>query len=169
MKRPLIALTITILFTVFVVMVVRGRESAPTDSPLQVSLIDLTPTLTTPATATAAPTLLPTVTATATATTLASLPPRLVQFQPANGVITSRFQTITLTFNQNMDQASVAAAITISPTSAFHLTWPTTKSVIISLTVPWPAGADLNLNLDTTTHNEVGRPVAAAISKPFHP
>ena len=42
--------------------------------------------------------------------TPAGLPPRLVQFQPANTILTSRLQPITLTFSQSMDQASVAAA-----------------------------------------------------------
>ena len=95
--------------------------------------------------------------------TPAGLPPRLVQFQPANTILTSRLQPITLTFSQSMDQASVAAALTFSPTVPFTLTWPTAKSVIINPTTPWPAGTDLSLDLATTAHNEAGQPVAAAI------
>ena len=67
-----------------------------------------------------------------------------------------------------MDQASVAAALTFSPTVPFTLTWSTAKTVIINPITPWPAGADIGLNLETTTHNEVGQPIAAAIHKPFH-
>ncbi|MBK9055857.1 MAG: hypothetical protein IPL78_34630 [Chloroflexi bacterium] len=67
-----------------------------------------------------------------------------------------------------MDQTSVAAALTFSPTVPFTLTWTTAKTVIINPTAPWPAGTDLSLNLEPTVHNEAGQRVAAAIHKPFH-
>ncbi|MBK9055858.1 MAG: hypothetical protein IPL78_34635 [Chloroflexi bacterium] len=84
MKRPLIALSLVLFFTLFVVVVVRGREPLSTDTPLQVSLVDPTATSTPTATATTDHTNRFANTPATPTVTPAGLPPRLVQFQPIN-------------------------------------------------------------------------------------
>ncbi|MBK9053695.1 MAG: hypothetical protein IPL78_23175 [Chloroflexi bacterium] len=120
MKRPLIALSSRYFLLCLWLWSSAPRTSVPPIPPSRLAWLDPTATSTPTATATATtiPTASPTPRATPTVTP-AGLPPRLVQFQPINTILTSRFQPITLTFSQNMDQASVAAALTFSPTVPF--------------------------------------------------
>lgn len=131
MKRPIIALSLTILFSLFMVVVVRGREPAATPQPpLQISLAETTISTAT-ATSTPQPTVTPSPTSTRTPpATPTSTPfvtriirPAILHSEPSTMHLPDLMPTFALMFNQPMDQASVAAALHFAPTFRYTLAW----------------------------------------------
>lgn len=78
------------------------------------------------------------------------LPPALVEVSPLPASLIALDQPITLYFNQDMDEASVEAAIHFDPRISGRFTWEDRQTVSFSPDQALPPGSQLNLIIDTS-------------------
>ena len=175
MKRTLFALAFTIIFSVLMFVVIRGREPATiTQPPLQVSLAETataTATLTrTPRpTITSQPTLTSTPQPTATPTTAVTriIRPAVLQSEPRHRELSDLMPTFKVRFNQPMDQASVAAALSFAPTFNYTFAWISDEEVHIQTQVPLLPDTQYTLTVNDTATGQNGLTLAQTHTHTF--
>ena len=110
----------------------------------------------------------PTETPVPTRTPLPLPPPRLLERQPAAAEVLPLDAPLVLTFDQPMDQASVEAAITISPAVEGAFTWSGERSIsLLPASGEWPRGQHYRLTVDTGARNIEGTPLAESVAFEF--
>ncbi len=179
MKRPLIALSLTLLFSVIMFVVARGREPEPTAPlPLQVSLAATTTppaTITRRPTATRRPIQTPLPTATfiiqPTATPLplfaTNIRPAILHSEPSRTELTDLMPTFVLTFNQPMVQESIAAALSFTPSFTYTLSWMGDEEIHIQPQAPLSPDTRYSLTIDNHAAAQNGFTLAQVYSRTF--
>lgn len=87
--------------------------------------------------------------------------PTILFRQPAQEALRARQPTLYLAFDQPMDQASVAAALTVTPAVPLQLSW-VGNTVYLVPAHPLEAGSRYTFTLSTAAHSSQGTPLAIA-------
>jgi uncharacterized protein YfaS (alpha-2-macroglobulin family) len=129
----------------------------------------------TPTAAEPAPTLPPVATPVPTLTPMPLPAPRLLSRSPAPGEEQPLDAPVELTFDEPMDQASVEAAFTISPTVAGKFTWVDDRTLDFAPSAQqagtagagFQRGVRYSISIAATARNVEGKPLEEAISFDF--
>ena len=101
--------------------------------------------------------------------TAAALPaPHVIDSVPAANAESAPDQPLQLHFDQAMDQASVAAALKISPAAPFQLSWRDPKTLTISFSQPLSRGQAYLLTLDGSAAAADGATLGDSFRLPFN-
>jgi hypothetical protein len=109
----------------------------------------------------------PTETPPPTATPLPLPPPRLAYRSPAPGEEQPLDAPVELTFDQPMDQASVEAALTISPTVEGEFAWSDDRTLSFSAEGGLERGLRYRVTVAETARNVEGTPLEEPVSFDF--
>src|SRR5574341_366458 len=85
--------------------------------------------------------------------------PRVIERSPNFKWLSQRRPAISLTFDREMDQASVAAALTVEPSIHFNLRWEA-ATAYLDLVEPLAPGGDYRFMLARTAADQEGVPLA---------
>ncbi|MBN1137508.1 MAG: Ig-like domain-containing protein [Anaerolineae bacterium] len=130
--------------------------------------VQATPSPTAQQTPTAVPTKAATATpAPPTATPMPLPPPRLLERSPAPGEEQPVDAPIEITFDEPMDQASVEAAFTISPTIKGAFDWPDRRTVAFAPSQDLERGARYQVTIAATARNVEGLALEEPITFDF--
>ncbi len=91
------------------------------------------------------------------------LPPAIVEVDPLPGSVIALDQTITLTFNQTMDAASVEAAVHFEPRATGRFNWLSDQSVSFTPDQPFLPATKLHLAVNISAQAENGKNLQKAI------
>lgn len=89
-------------------------------------------------------------------------PPRIIDVWPLPGVELAPDDTLTITFDWPMDQASVEAAFSITPALDGLLEWADTRTLVFRPAQPWPLSTEYLLQIRDDARSEAGVPLAEA-------
>src|SRR5690348_9707492 len=89
-----------------------------------------------------------------------SLPPHVIDMWPLPGVELVPDATLTISFDQAMDEASVEAALSIQPTIAVVANWQDERTLILGAKGGWPRNMTYSVTIGTTAKAQNGSGLA---------
>lgn len=83
-------------------------------------------------------------------------PPSVIDVWPLPGVELSGRDPLTLTFDQSMDKAATAAALSVVPAVAGETNWPDARTLVFTPDADWPQQTELQVIVSTAAQSASG-------------